>query len=157
MLSRASQYRLWYQWERLAPMLENLNLEQIEKRWQADKWSIREHLCHMGRYQEVFLARMKQILEKDGVALGRYVAEKDPGAMQWLDMDLPKLHAQIQKDRMAMIQLVHDLKPAQWKRSGVHPKFGAMTIPEWLEFFLLHEAHHLYAIFRMSREMRAME
>jgi hypothetical protein len=29
---------------------------------------------------------------------------------------------------------------------GVHPALGPLTIPEWLEFFLLHEGHHLYQV-----------
>ena len=36
-------------------------------------------------------------------------------------------------------------------RVGVHPVFGLMTIPLWLEFFLLHEAHHLYVVLHRVR------
>jgi hypothetical protein len=30
----------------------------------------------------------------------------------------------------------------------VHPLLGPMPIPLWLEFFLLHEGHHLYTIMK---------
>ena len=36
------------------------------------------------------------------------------------------------------------LSPAETARTGLHPTFGEMDVTAWLEFFLLHEAHHLY-------------
>jgi hypothetical protein len=39
-------------------------------------------------------------------------------------------------------------------RKGFHPSFGALTIPQWLEFFLLHEAHHLYTAMLCIAEAR---
>jgi hypothetical protein len=40
------------------------------------------------------------------------------------------------------------LKP--W--SAVHKKYGALTIMEWTEFFLLHEAHHIFTIFQLMHD-----
>ena len=50
-----------------------------------------------------------------------------------------------------LIQLVARLSPEQLNRIGVHGVLGDMTIPEWVEFFLLHEAHHLYAVMQRAR------
>jgi hypothetical protein len=49
-----------------------------------------------------------------------------------------------------------DLIPAyglsdQRSRIGIHGVLGGMTIPEWIEFFLLHEAHHLYVAMQRAR------
>ena len=47
-------------------------------------------------------------------------------------------------------RLVDSLDAEDLARSGVHPSLGALAIPDWIEFFLLHEAHHLYqAMLRM--------
>ena len=35
-------------------------------------------------------------------------------------------------------------------KSGTHPLFGKMNLVQWLNFFLLHEAHHLFTIFKMT-------
>ena len=35
---------------------------------------------------------------------------------------------------------------------GHHPKYGALTLVEWTEFFLLHEAHHLFTLFKLLNE-----
>ncbi len=36
-------------------------------------------------------------------------------------------------------------------RTGVHPTLGELPIPLWIEFFLLHEAHHLYVVMTLAR------
>ena len=46
------------------------------------------------------------------------------------------------------------LTPEQLRRTGVHAKFGPMDVPRWLEFFLVHEAHHLYVSLQRLAEAR---
>jgi len=54
-----------------------------------------------------------------------------------------------------VIHQVSGLSDEQLTRTGLHPVLGEMDIPLWLEFFLLHEAHHLYAIlFRLRDSSR---
>jgi hypothetical protein len=43
------------------------------------------------------------------------------------------------------------LTEEDFARTGVHPKFGAMSLSLWLEFFLVHEAHHLYVVLQLVR------
>jgi len=47
--------------------------------------------------------------------------------------------------------LITNLNDEELLLTGSHPKFGVMTIPGWTEFFLLHEAHHLFTIFRLAK------
>ena len=56
--------------------------------------------------------------------------------------------------RARLIAWVNGLTPEQLERTGLHPAFGPMTIPRWLEFFLLHEAHHLYTAMLCVAEAR---
>ena len=43
---------------------------------------------------------------------------------------------------------------ADLQKTGVHPAYGQMNMIQWLNFFLLHEAHHLFTIFKMAAELR---
>jgi Protein of unknown function (DUF1569) len=36
-------------------------------------------------------------------------------------------------------------------RVGHHPAFGALNLRQWVQFFLMHEAHHLYVALVRSR------
>jgi hypothetical protein len=40
---------------------------------------------------------------------------------------------------------------------GIHPLFGEMSLALWVEFFLLHEAHHLYIVMtRLGQAKRSL-
>jgi hypothetical protein len=39
------------------------------------------------------------------------------------------------------------------QRIGRHARYGRLTVVQWVEFFLLHEAHHLYTIFMIVQEL----
>ena len=36
-------------------------------------------------------------------------------------------------------------------RTGRHSSLGPLTVAEWLELFLVHEAHHLYVAMKRAR------
>jgi hypothetical protein len=46
------------------------------------------------------------------------------------------------------------LSPDKLDRTGIHPKYGKLNIIDWTEFFLLHEAHHLFAIFQLTHTLK---
>lgn len=49
------------------------------------------------------------------------------------------------------------IKEKDLGRTGTHPVFGTMTITQWLNFFLLHEANHLFTIFKLAAELKKAE
>ncbi|PYX99012.1 MAG: hypothetical protein DMG63_10280 [Acidobacteria bacterium] len=55
-------------------------------------------------------------------------------------------------DEWNRVRQLSSLSDEQLARTGIHPVLGEMDVPLWLEFFLLHEAHHLYAILFRLRE-----
>ncbi len=83
--------------------------------------------------------------------LPRYRAEDDPRWPQWLAMPNEKILNRLGSLRSELVGIVEQLSPSDFSRVGVHPLFGEMTLVEWLEFFLLHEAHHLLAVLQRVR------
>ena len=56
--------------------------------------------------------------------------------------------------RSLRAQLVREADRAFSRRTLAHrdsSKFGEMTLGIWLEFFLLHEAHHLLSVMQLVR------
>jgi hypothetical protein len=53
--------------------------------------------------------------------------------------------------RAKLMARLLSLSEEDFERTGVHPKFGEMTLSQWLEFFLVHEAHHLYVVLQLVR------
>jgi uncharacterized damage-inducible protein DinB len=150
-LPESSRRRLETQLDALDLLLETFAEDALERRPSSGKWSILENIAHLGRYHEVFMARMKRVLDEENPDLGRYRAEDDPEAAAWTVLPQSKQMTRIKQRRRELLAFVRGLSDEQLARTGVHPKLGAMSLPLWLEFFLLHEAHHLYRILWLSR------
>jgi uncharacterized damage-inducible protein DinB len=126
--------------------------ERIDRRPASGKWSARENLAHIGRYHEIFLERLRRILAETSPQFARYRAEEDPGWQEWAPKPLEVVRSQITALRMKLIDTIAGLQAADYARVGIHSAFGEMTLSLWLEFFLVHEAHHLYVILQRIRE-----
>ena len=48
--------------------------------------------------------------------------------------------------RAEVVKFIKGLSDAEADRVGIHLVLGKMDITQWIEFFLLHEAHHLYKV-----------
>ncbi len=150
-LSRSASIRLETQLDALSLVLDRASPDAITRRPASGKWSAHENLAHLGRHHEVFIERVQRILAEDRPRLARYRAEEDPEWPKWAALPTDEVLRRLQALRGDLIEIVKDLSPVQLNRIGVHPAFGEMTIPEWIEFFLLHEAHHLYVIMTRIR------
>lgn len=153
-LSSSLTTRLQYQHKCLVDIIDGLSDEQIRRQVVAGKWSIFENIVHLQTYQHVFVSRMRQLLEGNNPAFPRYTAEADP---EFLD-NCSKSTREIMHDmitvRKQMAAELPALPVSDFDKTAVHPAFGQMTLPEWLNFFLLHEAHHLFAIFKLAGTLK---
>lgn len=148
--------RLETQLESLDVVLAGATPAVVDARPPSGDWSARENLAHLARHSTVFLERLDRILNEDTPRLGGYRAEDDPEWPQWSGLPLEEVLRRLKDARRRLIAWVNAVAPDQMSRPGLHPSFGAMTIPQWLEFFLLHEAHHLYtAMLRIAEARRA--
>ena len=144
--------RLQMQLDCLPILLSGVPESALDNRPIAGKWSARENLAHLARYQEMFFSRMQRIRNEDCPLLPRYRAEGDAEWPQWMLTPMPGILASLHSLRAQLVKDVDSLSASEFSRIGVHPKFGEMTLGQWLEFFLLHEAHHLLAVMQLVRQ-----
>jgi hypothetical protein len=127
----------------------------LDARARPDEWSARENLAHLARHHAVFLERLRVLLAEERPVLGRYRAESDPEWPGWAALPLDEILRRLKALREELLALVRGLSSADAARTGIHPTFGEMDVPGWLEFFLAHEAHHLYtALVRVGEASR---
>jgi uncharacterized damage-inducible protein DinB len=143
--------RLRTQLECLPILLSGVPKATLDNRPIAGKWSARENLAHLARYQEMFLSRMQRIRSEDSPRLPRYRAEDDAEWPQWMQLPTAAILASLGSLRAQLVKEADQLSAEECSRIGIHPKFGEMTLRLWLEFFLLHEAHHLLAVMQLIR------
>jgi uncharacterized damage-inducible protein DinB len=146
--------RLQYQHKSLIDIIEGLSDEQIRRQVIPGKWSIFENIVHLAIYEHVFVYRLQKILSEENPQVERYSAEADP----YFYDNCTKTTREIMQDligaRRILIDKVNALKEEDLPRTGVHPVLGKMDIIFWLNFFLLHEAHHLFTILKLTGELR---
>jgi len=133
-ISPSSAARLATQLECLPALLEGAAPAALDGRTRSGKWSVRENLAHLARHHQVMLDRVRKVLAEDRPRLPRYAAEEDAEWPAW-----------------AALPMVGALDDEQLGRTAVHPTLGEMALPLWIEFFLLHEAHHLYVVMKRAR------
>jgi hypothetical protein len=118
------------------------------------KWSAHENIAHVARHHEILGGRLDRILGEERPQLARYWAEEDPDWPRWSALSTDEVLSRLRRLRGEILGRIGELSPAELDRFGVHPLLGEMTIPGWLEFFLLHEAHHLYMVLIRVGEAR---
>ena len=147
--------RLQYQHKSLLDIIDGLNDEQIRMAIIPGKWSVFEHIVHLETYQHTFVNRVKQMLEQDGVEFPPYSAESDPLFHEHLDKSSREIIQNLLTTRKEMSVSMSAFTEADIQRKGAHAVYGLHNIHGWLNFFLLHEAHHLFAIFKMAGLLRS--
>ncbi|HKA36852.1 MAG TPA: DinB family protein [Thermoanaerobaculia bacterium] len=138
--------RLETQLDVVSILLAGARPEQIEARPAPETWSARENLAHLARHHRVFLERIGRILAEETPDLGRYRAEDDPEWPEWKALPLEEILARLDESRRKILAVALELNEEKAARRGRHPVLGAMPLSRWFEFFLLHEAHHLYVV-----------
>jgi hypothetical protein len=149
MIYSSLTHRLKEQHKTIASLIINLNNRQIEQKPKSGKWSVHENIAHLAKYQPVFLDRIRQILTNDVPQFDAYVAEQDEEFDIYCLFTPYELLKKISSDREVIYHLVTHLPPDKLERTGIHPKYGKLNVLDWTEFFLLHEAHHLFTIFQL--------
>jgi hypothetical protein len=153
-LSNVTLSRLKTQHEVIEVLISGMSEAELKIRPIPEKWSAFENIAHLACYQPRVIARTENILVGDNPAFESYIPENDPEFSKFLSMTVSELISSLKSSRFELVHLMSTLNDEQLKQTGTHAKFGKMNLIEWTEFFLLHEAHHLYTIFKLIRSKR---
>lgn len=120
--------------------LSQLTDEEIRRVPAPNQWSIHAVIAHMrDTDRQVFLKRVKRIM-----------AASAPPAVENFDQDqwnrehyspdepMSKIIAEMKTARSALLGLLKKMTDKDWKRWGVHPEYGKISV----EFLAIHEYNH---------------
>jgi uncharacterized damage-inducible protein DinB len=153
MLPESTQLRLEHQLECIPVLVADVPAQKLQQRPASGKWSAAENLAHLARYHEIFLKRIASIMAEDRPAFTRYKAEDDPGWPEFAELPIPEVLARLQRSRRDLLDQIGKLPGEAFQRTAIHPVYGEMSLAVWVEFFLLHEAHHLMVVLQRAREV----
>jgi uncharacterized damage-inducible protein DinB len=131
-------------------IIEKLDDRQLNYHAEPGKWSIHDNIVHLAKYQLIFSERIGTILTTDNPSFDRYRADDDHGFHIWRNFSTGKLIEKLAAERENIYRKIMGLSETELAHTGNHPRYGKLTIAEWTEFFLLHEAHHLFTIFQLA-------
>jgi hypothetical protein len=129
------------------------NADENRLNWQPapGKWSIKDNIAHLETYQHVFIGRMHQILKGGTPVFKAYRADEESDFILDRQLPLDELLNKLNGNRRQILELITNLPDDDLLLQGIHTTYGTLTITEWTEFFLLHEAHHLFTIFKLAK------
>lgn len=156
-LSSSILARLQYQHETINELINGFTTEQLKQYVNPGKWSVFENIVHLVAYQPTFIHRIDLTLQGNEPRFERYTAENDPLFYEYLQRPLDELLRISTHDRSFIRTTMEGLTENQLTLIAIHPKFGPMTLIQWTDFFLLHEAHHLWTIFQLVSTFRATQ
>lgn len=142
--------RLQYQHKSLIDIIDGLSDEQIRMHIIPGKWSIFENIVHLQTYQHTMIRRLRQILDEECPGFGPYTAEADPLFHDNCSKSSREVIQDLLTTRKEMSAGILLFSETDLEKTGQHSAFGKMNIVEWLNFFLLHEAHHLFTILKLT-------
>ncbi|MET0638114.1 MAG: DinB family protein [Chitinophagaceae bacterium] len=142
--------RLQYQHKSLIELIDGLSDTQIRMGVIPGKWSVFEHIVHLETYQLVFADRIKTIIGNDGASFHVYSAETDPLFHDHLEKSSHEVIHELMTRRKEISSSMSMFNGDDLAKKGTHPVYGEMNLTGWLNFFLLHESHHLFTIFKLA-------
>jgi DinB superfamily len=155
-LSPSALARLRHQHETIRELVGDLTEPQLRRNINAGKWSAFDNIAHLACYQGVFLVRLERIQMEASPAFAAYVADTDPNFSTYLHGTLPHLLHSIDSRRTVLLNKLEGVSEDILRRTASHPRYGLLDTTHWTEFFLLHEAHHLYTIFGLIQTLRKL-
>ncbi len=135
-------------------MIDGLSDEMIRRQVNPGKWSVFENIVHLQTYQHTFISRIKQLLDGSNPSFSRYTAEADPLFADNCHKTVREIMQDLLGIRKQMLAEVSLFPESDFNKTAVHPAYGKMNLGQWLNFFLLHEAHHMFTIFKLSAELK---
>lgn len=153
-LSISALTRLQYQHTTLRELIAGLTEHDLKREARPGKWSAFDNIAHLASYQPMFLLRLERIEAEDSPAFERYVADNDPLFLDYSSRPLAELLSEMDARRAVIFAKLKGMGEDEPGRVGYHPRYGTLDVCQWADFFLLHEAHHLYTIFMLVQDLR---
>ena len=138
--------------DELAALIKGQSEALLSRRPDAKNWAAKEIVCHLRDTEEVFLARLEQIVVMDvdpvhGNSDGDRVAEE----RQYLRNAVDDALAAFRRRRAETLAMFGKLAPTQWEKGGIHPVRGRITIDSYLTIMAWHDENHLDQLTRALR------
>ena len=134
-------------------VLSNLSSKQSKLRLAAGGWSIEEIVCHLSKFESIFLARVQLVIKENMPDLA--VASTKPKELtstKHKNMSLADCLKEYELNRIKSIEYIEQINPNDLSKIGIHPQYGQLSLLELILRFSAHDVNHLKQITNIFKE-----
>lgn len=128
--------------KRLADLTKKLDDAILRRKPAPDKWSALEVVCHLRDVERLWVDRIVKAAFSDRPAFYMLDFEALVSKNHYNTQDLGASIREFARLRADTVCLLRALPASQWKRVGIHPKRGEMSIERIMEIMIGHDQGH---------------
>jgi hypothetical protein len=130
-------------------LTSGLHETALATRTVADKWSLKELVCHCRRMETIFSDRVRAMLSDENPVIVPYRdPDTDTAFLELCSRPAEAVLAEYLTERDALCRLLESLSAPEWHRKASHPDFAHFDVHFQVEYMAHHEAHHIYQLFQ---------
>lgn len=120
----------------------------------GDKWSIQEHVGHLGDLEGLWATRVEELLGGAETLTAADMSNRSTHEAGHNDRPLEELLSTFRRARGRLVARLDGLAPADFRRVARHPRLEApMRLVDLMHFAAEHDDHHLARIWEMRRQL----
>ncbi len=138
----------------LDALCDGLGDDELRRRPSPEEWSILEIYCHLRDAAQIEGARIQRLVEEENPTLPPYDQEELARERDCRGDDPLRVRIAVRAYSGGLAYQLEQLSEEQWRRGGLHPEFGPVTIHSRAERMAEHARLHLAQV-RALREQLA--
>jgi uncharacterized damage-inducible protein DinB len=135
--------------QRIRQSIEGLSVEELKSKVINDKWSIAEILIHLADADIIGSCRIRQAFTEHPGPLPFYKEADWAVKLNYQDQPVEHLNSNLflfELLRKTTAVIFDNCTETDWKKTGLHPERGEMTLRELLELYADHSERHIEQI-----------
>jgi uncharacterized damage-inducible protein DinB len=135
--------------QKLETLLESFSPDDLERSYEAGKWTAREILCHLADVELLMGYRIRQGISEDHHVLQNM--EQDIWATRYKKLDAALAMETFRALRAWNLALFSTFGMEEWNKEVTHPLRGVEAIDLTVRFLAGHDLNHLGQLERIGR------
>ena len=127
----------------LAAALKGVPDDALRRRPTSGKWSMIENAAHVRDIERVYQERFSKMAFSDSPALWMLDNDRAAVRLKYAESDPAAVVKEFRRLREDTLLLLRALPHATWRRTGLHPKRGELTLEQLAEVLAGHDDSHL--------------
>ena len=130
----------------LAAALKGAPDDVLRRRGPSGKWSMIENAAHMRDIERVFQERFSKMAFSERPAFWILDNDRAVAQLKYAEADPAAVAKEFRRLREDTLVLLRALPHAAWRRPGLHPKRGELTLEQLVDVLAGHDGSHLEKI-----------